>query len=1239
MMKGRLSLLSAAVTMALAASATDSKDANASSLNTLKASHPGSGASKSKVFQVRNKQRGTRASMAKKSAAQHALMGHVQNHRTGSAHGPRGSSVLYDQTASFSGYGLYSNHFSASSEYASLSSINAEGADDFVVGAGGWTVTGFNFLTFNFYGGAPEDNSEPVDVYVYPDDGGVPGDTPVCSSPLSTNAATAFDTYTALANVTLNAPCVLPQGTYWVGASFDNVNDSGAWPYGFGLVTSQDNASGVWRNPLDGYGSGCTDWGALADCGVPSSIGYGFGFQVVGTGGGNPPGGLSLTLTLAIDNGDPNQCGTSTNLSVSAGDQVNFCYTVTNGTGVDLGYQSLADTLGGAIFNLQQEDLPDGGSIQYNRIVTASAATDGTVTATWTSQEGAPGYNSDNTGSSNFVDISTTGTSLGLGDDDTVGVTVPFSFNFYGVATNELCIGNNGGIQPGLTSCSLTWNNEANSPLPSSLFTTAMLPLWDDFGPPPTGSGVFTQTNGNAGSRTFIIEWSDLVHYGSGSSGNPNTDGATFEVIIDEATGNFSFEYDDVSYTAFSNAGTDPDDCTDGVCGTIGLQQDATFANQYSFDTASIADGMSIAWTPSDIGQVFTATASATLDVGAPAIAVDPASFDVTLGQNATSTDTLTIDNTGDRDLDWTISEAPGDSGNTRAHFPAMAYPTVRPTAEQIRHARQTAVMHAPVLRGRDGKPLFQPIRARPNGGAQVPSFANDTSTASYVSLDALVPGTLNTVGPLPTAPLQLGGSFANNDFSKEYLIGYSGGVNSFSTIDTTTGAVTVINPSVSTDNGDIILALRWDASTSTMYASGVDGAGTTSHIFTVDIAAGTFTTVGEVSGVLLESIAFDSSGNMYGLDLGGDNLIAIDKSTGSSQVVLPFGFDANYVQDFDIDPTTDTLYYPSYTKYGGEMYSLDLANPTAFVDLGVIGQNGDELDAFSIAVAAGGCASPEDVPWLSVSPTSGTTPPGGSSDATVTFDSTGLDNGTYNANICVSSNDAANRTVAVPVTLTVNGGPDDTIFKDGFDGSGGNPTPQSFQWDDGSYENAIGLNNQVTESAAIWLNRFPLAAGQFPLTLSDIDIEWPSGSSAGGDLTGLDVDILVYYDADGDGDPSNATLVAQSPATITALDTFVTYPISASIPGSGDIYVGFESSYAIGGASPGLLFPAALDQDSGSHHDSWVSAGSSGDPDVENLGNNGLTGVIDDLASSLAGNWLIRANGTSTSGAPVQFK
>jgi subtilisin family serine protease len=65
-------------------------------------------------------------------------------------------------------------------------------------------------------------------------------------------------------------------------------------------------------------------------------------------------------------------------------------------------------------------------------------------------------------------------------------------------------------------------------------------------------------------------------------------------------------------------------------------------------------------------------------------------------------------------------------------------------------------------------------------------------------------------------------------------------------------------------------------------------------------------------------------------------------------------------------------------------------------------------------------CDTPTDIPWLSVSPTSGTTAAGESSEVTVTFDATGLAAGTYEAQLCVNSNDPANPRVTVPVTLEV---------------------------------------------------------------------------------------------------------------------------------------------------------------------------------------------------------------------------
>jgi hypothetical protein len=51
-------------------------------------------------------------------------------------------------------------------------------------------------------------------------------------------------------------------------------------------------------------------------------------------------------------------------------------------------------------------------------------------------------------------------------------------------------------------------------------------------------------------------------------------------------------------------------------------------------------------------------------------------------------------------------------------------------------------------------------------------------------------------------------------------------------------------------------------------------------------------------------------------------------------------------------------------------------------------------------------CDAPDDIPWASVAPDNGTTAPGDTDTVTVTFDSTGLAAGTYNAALCVTSND-----------------------------------------------------------------------------------------------------------------------------------------------------------------------------------------------------------------------------------------
>ena len=87
----------------------------------------------------------------------------------------------------------------------------------------------------------------------------------------------------------------------------------------------------------------------------------------------------------------------------------------------------------------------------------------------------------------------------------------------------------------------------------------------------------------------------------------------------------------------------------------------------------------------------------------------------------------------------------------------------------------------------------------------------------------------------------------------------------------------------------------------------------------------------------------------------------------------------------------------------------------------GANGANSDYIgiDSFTYATTLP-CSTPVDIPWLNVAPTSGTTAAGASSAVNLGFNSTGLAVGTYNALVCVASNDPINPVKQVPVSLTV---------------------------------------------------------------------------------------------------------------------------------------------------------------------------------------------------------------------------
>jgi hypothetical protein len=902
------------------------------------------------------------------------------------------------------------------------------GADDFsVTDANGWAVSAFNFaVAFPYYSAAA---GITYNVAVYADNAGVPNSAApaVCSAHA---VAGILDNSDTMLSVPLPQTCLLPQGIYWLALQADIDADS-SQPFTPSLnwngytPESLPGSVAMWENPNNGYGTGCTTWSPTTGCSYSISA---LGFDVIGFPGGGNGNALSMTLTLAPDNGDPAQCGSATSLSVSAGDKVNLCYTMTNHTGVELDYQTLGDTLGGTLYSLRNQPLADGASYVFNRVVTAELSSSGIVQATLSAQDRLPGMDFDDSGSSRFVDIVASGTRLDLGNDNTTEVDMPFSFNYYGSTTNVLGVASNGGLSVGMIR-PLDSNNQT---LPTGdLLAPSILPLWDDF-ETATQGGIYYATLGSAPNRSFVVEWSNLVHYDSAQ----NTDGATFEVIFDEASGNFSFEYADVEYSAVGSS--DPADCSGGLCATVGVQQDTNFATQYSFDSAALVDGKSIAWAPGVIQNTFVTTAAASLDVGAPVIAVAPGVLVASANAGSSIDVPLTIGNVGNRELDWSIDDAATDQANPRAHFPRMPY-----HAPAIEPARLQALVDG---RGSAGaaKPGLPPrtlIDAPRSSAAIEPAFAiggvgpdggGHPDHMEYFPFDAAYPSVLGSISGFPI-DTYAGGAFANNDFSKQYVIGTFG---SFDTFDTATGLMN--SAGFASAPGIRLTALGWDPTTQTMYASGWDPVNiNVSYLYTIDLGSAALTQIARVDGVYLSGVTFDTTGHMYALDVLGSQLIAVDKRNGSWAGIGAVGFELSNIGGIAFDPRSGLIWYAGHPFQPNVALTPTPAIYTINAGSGRASEVGPTLDqidltAFSLAIPYAGCSAPGDVPWLHVAPASGANAGGQGVVATATFDASGLAAGRYEANLCVRSNDLANRIVGVPVQFNVIGV--DTIFVSGFD-------------------------------------------------------------------------------------------------------------------------------------------------------------------------------------------------------------
>ncbi|HEY0229941.1 MAG TPA: hypothetical protein VGC55_01710, partial [Dokdonella sp.] len=491
-----------------------------------------------------------------------------------------------------------------------------------------------------------------------------------------------------------------------------------------------------------------------------------------GTGSCSPEG-LCLAVTVALaDPGNPQACGSETSIVADVGDQISWCYTLTNNSTQTLSWQTLSDSLNGTLFSEQQQDMTPGQSVRYVNLAVAGAVVDEDVSATWSSSASRPTYTFDDTVAYGFTDASD-GSLLdqsgGFPSGRTAAVQTPFPIDFFGTVTDQLCVGANGAIEVGATVCAIP----STFAFPATYFDMAIAPAWSSY--TDSVGSIYTKTLGSTpGQRQFVIEWKDM------QLDFPTMPGFTFEVVIDEASGTYLFQYQSTGDGSggFGDAGGDA---------VSGLQVDTTTALQYSYFTQTLTPGKAVLWTPQQ-PDALSVGASVHADIGAAQLALPITELDAQAATGIRITQPLVIGNTGNRPLTWNAGEYPPTGVAPLSRRAIEAPDADRLAALGQRHPPQTTTANVPraasphTILGTLGLPAYA-VQVTQGGMLQ-----------DFIRFDVFNPGQDQAtviVPDLVSSNVNIsGGDFVDNDFSREWMLDF---FNLLYTFDTTTGEKTLV--------------------------------------------------------------------------------------------------------------------------------------------------------------------------------------------------------------------------------------------------------------------------------------------------------------------------------------------------------------------------------------------------------------------------------------------------------------
>jgi hypothetical protein len=281
---------------------------------------------------------------------------------------PEGDSfVLYEQMSDPGSNSLTSQNFEAV-----FDSFDSQAADDFVIITYPWTISSVEVIGDYYNGSGP---AASVNIWFYNDNNGLPGST----ADSVMNIVPSGGISTGLFIIPFQPYITLPAGTYWLSVQCNmDLLVGGQW--GWTEQLPYFNPS-VWRNPLGGFLTQCSNWGyRVTNCQVGTAPYSDLSFRLNGVA--LPVDLISFTATVDqnivglnwITATETNNQGFEVQRSAD-GEFEKIAFVEGHGTTTETQvytYQDRTVGVGSYSYRLKQVDFD--GTFEYSNVVEVPAA-------------------------------------------------------------------------------------------------------------------------------------------------------------------------------------------------------------------------------------------------------------------------------------------------------------------------------------------------------------------------------------------------------------------------------------------------------------------------------------------------------------------------------------------------------------------------------------------------------------------------------------------------------------------------------------------------------------------------------------------------------------------------------------------------------------------------------------------------------------------------------------------------